>query len=262
MATWTDPTTIKAGVTNGKPGIGTGGFGDQVADDLQYLYDQVVGSIGIASSGNIYDDFHQAALDTDNWTELTGSSSVTMHGTDPDHAVEFSHPSGGYAGIVASAKKMRFDLDRDHHIRMKCRWGKATSSGDQVVTIGFNDASLATNTNATIVTTDSMIAFRRGTNANTLKAYCSKTAGNNTTIADNLGTWTSYMILEIEITFIGATKKVEFFVDGASVGSTTDTAKIPIIAMRPTIGDQNGSGSRTSFCDRAAYFWVEEPKST
>lgn len=254
MATWTSTATIKAGVTNGKPGTGTGGTGDQLADNLQYLYDRL-NTIGIVSSGNIYDDFHQAALDTDNWID-TGDNAPTFV-AQPDHAIHFTSSGIQSSAIVAAAKKMAFDLDRDHHIKMVSRFGKATAAGDQSMIVGFQEMALTGD--AVVTDTDSMIAFVRGTNNNTVKAYCSKTAGNSVVVADNLSNWTNYMELAIEITFIGATKKVEFFIDGASVGSTTDTTKIPVVQMRPAIGIHGGGGARVADLDYATYFWLERP---
>lgn len=226
-------------------------------NDLRHLYERL-NLVGIVSSGNIYDDFHQGTLDTDLWID-TGDNAPTFDAA-PDHSIQFSTTGIQSSAIVAGAKRMLFDLDRDHHIKMVSRFGKATAAGDQSIIVGFQEAALTGD--AVVTDTDSMIGFVRGTNANTIKAYCSKTAGNFVNVADNLSNWTAYMELAIEITFIGATKKVEFFVDGTSVGSTTDTAKIPVVQMRPAIGQHGGGGGRTSHLDYATYFWIERPLST
>lgn len=262
---WTSGTTIKAGVTSGKPGIGTGGFGDQVVDDLDYLK-SAVDAVGVQSVANIYDDFVNGAIDTHTWTDESSVGALTFDAY-PDHSFTMSTSGASRAGIGGAFApgagvigRMQFDLDRDHSIRMITRWGKATNNGDQTIVVGFQDAAL-TAANACGGDLTDTIGFCKGTNNNTVKAYVSK-GGVSLTVADNLSNWTNWMELRIDITFAGATKQVEFFIDGSSVGSTTDTAKIPVIMMRPMIGQTGGAAARVSRCDYASYFWLVRPLST
>lgn len=257
MASWTDTATIKTAQASGKPLIGDGGHGDWSADNLQYLYDQAI-AVGVQSSANIHDDFVTDALDTTNWID-TGDNAVSVR-ANPEHALTLNTTvTNQSCGIVGAAAKMRFDLDRDHSIRMRTTWGLGTTGKDPALVIGFQDATL-TGDNACGASLTNVIAFCKGTNTDTLKAFVSK-AGVSQTVADNLSDYHAvYLTLEIQITFSGATKKVEFFVGGSSVGSTTDTTKIPVVRMRPCIGQV--AGAITPFASAlgsARFFWTAMP---
>lgn len=245
-------------ISSGKPLIGASGTGDKIKDNFIYLK-AAIDAIGVQSCTNINDDFVGTTIDTDNWIDI-GDTAVALVAA-PDHAISLQTNVAVSCGLVAADKKMRFDLDRDFSVRMITRWGKATNNGDQAVTIGFQNSGL-TGDNACGDATSivNVIAFRRGTNNNTLMAYCAK-ASNSVVVTDNLGNWNNYQELRIDITFAGATKKVEFFLDGSSVGSTTDTAKIPVIQMRPIVGQYSGSAARGSLCDYARFFFTAVPLS-
>lgn len=257
---WTPTATIKAGVTNGKPVIGTGGFGDQTADNLQYLYDRV-NQIGISNAAAIHDDFTATNLDTTNggvndmepytWDV---ANTPDMNFELPNHLL---HTVSG-EGVAASPFKMRFDLDRDHTLYFETRHRSDQSDAATAWFFGFRDATYAT----TATTLTDSIIFRQGTTAQKYKCYLSK-AGVNSTIADDVGgggtaTW---YVLRIEITFAGATKKVEFFIDGVSVASTTDTTIIPLVQLRPSVLHTGGGGTRHNYYDYIDADWTVRPLS-
>jgi hypothetical protein len=256
MATWTDTATIKAGVTNGKPVIGTGGFGDQVADNLEHLYGRV-NAIGIGSASGIHDDFTANTL---NDSAAGGAYTWDVAGTPdlnftlPRHDL---HATGG-EGVAASIYKMRFDLSTDHTLYFETRHRSDQSDAVATWYFGFRASSYAVN--ATTLT-DSII-FRQGTTAQKYKCYLSK-AGVNSTIVDDVGGGGTgvWYVLRIEITFAGATKKVEFFIDGVSVASTTDTTIIPLVELRPSVFHNDGGGTRHNFYDHIDADWTVRPLS-
>lgn len=265
MATWTDPTSIKTGVTNGKPGIGVGGFGYNVADNLQYLYDQLR-SLGVQSDQGIHDNFTedslnvQGAAGTDPYTWDTGGAGTLALDGAPDHWAHFQNGAGNLKYMAAGPYKMRFDLDRDHTIYMEARHKMTQGDTSNVWLIGFQDASLTTP-----VTQDNIIAFIQDSTAQKYKGRVVKaTVGQDVATGLGLGA-ASWVGLRIEITFSGGTKKVEFFTDTGSgmvsAGSTTDTTKIPVVKMRPFIGFSGGGGTRDNYIDVCHFDWMVEPRS-
>lgn len=273
MATWVDPAVIRAGVASGLPGIGVGGFGTDVADDLEYLRDRV-DAIGIGSAQGIHDDFACDTLDTTSggaadvepYTWEVGTGGSTSHVTDgaPDHWCHIFNTAGSnWCVIAASPYKMRFDLDRDHTLygEMRIKRGATPDSG-AVWLFGFQDASLAVTAATCVTTQTNIIGFVQDATQDKFDAIVSKSAGSGTlVVANSVGDISAWTVLRIEITFAGATKKVEFFIDGSSVGSTTNTAYIPLVKMRPLIGF-DPSATRDLYIDYADFDWTVRPLST
>lgn len=267
MATWTPTATIKSGVTNGKPGIGTGGFGDQTADNLQYLYDRI-NQIGLNTQAGIHDDFtedtlNDAAQSPYTWeTQIDGAETLALDGA-PDHYLHMTCNGAAKTAIAASEYKMRFDLDRDHTLYMEVRHKSGNSDAASTWLIGFQDESIAIAGDTVITTQTDMIAWRQDAVAQKYDGVCARSAGSGTlVVANSVGNAANWTVLRIEITFAGATKKVEFFVDGASVGSTTDTNYLTLVKLRPVIGWINGGGTRNHYLDYVDADWTVRPLST
>ncbi len=267
MATWTSPATIKAAITNGKPLTGTGGNGDQIADDLQYLRDRV-DAIGIGSSAGLHDDFTQDSFhitsggitDIEPYAWELGGATLPAIGGAPDHWAVLSNGGANHAVMAASTYKMRFDLDRDHTLYFECRHKNTIADSTNVWMIGFQDASLAVSASTCVTTQSDIIGFVQDAVAQKYDAVVSKAAAS-LVVANSVGLASAWSVLRIEVTFAGATKKVEFFIDGASVGSTTDTTKIPVVKMRPLIGFANGGGARLNYIDYVDADWTVRPLS-
>lgn len=260
MPTWVDPAVIRASVASGLPAIGVGGTGYDIADDLEYLKDQA-DAVGIQTLQDIHDDFTADEL---NKAVSAGGGADYPYAWDvagapaldgaPDH---YLHCVSG-EGLAASKYKMRIDLDRDHSVAYEIRHRSNQSDAATAWFFGFRDASYAAN--ATTLT-DSII-FRQGTTAQKYKCYLSK-AGVNSTIADDQGGGGTavWYALRIEITFSGATKRVEFFIDGVSVASTTDTTIIPLVKLRPSFLTTGGGGTRHNYYDYIDAYWRSRPLS-
>lgn len=93
-------TALTAGeITGGKPITGTGGTGDKIKDNFDYLY----GVLGTISSGLLNGSFEASASGVPfNWTvtEYTGGT-FTLDTTSPRHGgkiVKFNHPGGASNG--------------------------------------------------------------------------------------------------------------------------------------------------------------------
>lgn len=265
MATWTDTATIKAGVTSGKPIIGTGGFGDQAADNLQYLKD-IVDQIGIASDSAIHDDFTEDTLSIQGtlpagteepYTWELGGTTVPAIAANPNHYLTASS-NAGYSAIAASVYRMRFDLSVDHTVVYECRHKSSTSDNTDVWAFGFQDASLVIGAATIITTQNNFLGFVQGATANTYKAITSA-GGVTTTVATNQGNAANWTELQVVVTFSGATQNVEFFMDGSSIG--TSTSNISVQRMRPIFGRSGGGGVRTQHADWIHAYWRSRPKN-
>lgn len=241
-----------------------------IRNDLRHLKERA-DLVGVHTLAGIHDDFTSDVLDlqtgtlgVDIWpytweTQIDGGETLALDGA-PDHYLHFTCNGVAKTVIAASPYKMRFDLDRDHQVYMEVRHKSANSDAASTWLIGFQDASLVIANDTVITTQDNIIAFVQDATAQKYKARCVKaTAGVD--VATALGNAANWTVLRIEVTFIGATKKVEFFVDGASVGVTPDTAKIPVVKMRPVVGFINGSGSRNHYLDYVDADWMSRPLS-
>jgi hypothetical protein len=267
MATWTDTTTVKAGVTSGKPIIGIGGFGEQVPDNLQYLKD-IIDQVGIAVDEAIHENFTGDALSVlgstpagteEPYTWELGGTVPTLSGN-PDHYINCSHNGGAgpYSVIAASQYKIRFDLSRDHTVVYEARHISGQSDATEVWAFGFQDAALGVGVNTIITDQTDFIGFRQG-NANTYNAITAS-GGVTTTVASNVGNAANWTKLKAVVTFSGATQNVEFFIDDASLG--TSISNISVIRMRPIFGCNNGAASpRVQRCDSIDAFWRVRPLS-
>jgi len=267
MPTWVDPAVIRASVASGLPGIGVGGTGYDIADDLEYLYDRF-STVGIATASGIHDDFTQntmegttgGASDVEPYIWETGGTVPTIS-ANPDHYARFSQGGGAnYSVLAASPYKMRFDLSVDHMIFAEFRHKSAQSDNTEIWLFGFQDESLAVGASTIITTQSNIIGFVQDATANKYDGVVAQAAAP-LVVANSVGDASAWRILRIEITFIGATKKVEFFIDGASVGSTTDTTKIPIVRMRPVLGSKGGGGTRIQQIDSCDFDWGVRPLS-
>jgi hypothetical protein len=268
MATWTEIATIAAGYASGKPGIGVGGFGDQITGNLQYLKD-LIDQFGVPSDQAIHDDFtaDQLSLYGDGggafgtgeaYTWEQGGTVPTM-AANPDHWVLAQHAIATYSVMAASPYKMRFDLSRDHTVVFETRHRSGQSDAAEVWAIGFQDAALAVGA-ATIITDQSdFIGFRQGGAANTYDAITAS-GGATTVVANDAGAAAVWTKLKAVVTFAGATQNVEFFIDDVSVGTTTST--ITAVRLRPVIGCSGGSaGSPGQYFDYVHAFWRVRPLS-
>ena len=265
MATWTDTATIKAGVDSGDPGIGIGGFGEQVPNNLQYLKDGL-DRIGIASDHNLYDDFvafiaydtaAPGLIDTSlyAWEYGAVGGGATSVGliAAPDHAVALIHVTGAanYAAMRSGPGKINFDLSRTFSVTMEWRYKKVSASEvAETWTMGFQDSTLGINAAADVTDQTDFIGFRQGA-IDTFDAITAS-GGATTVVGNDVGTATNWTTLKIVIT--GSTS-VEFFVDGTSVGATAAT--ITAVALRPFFGFSGGTVTHTHHIDYAlAYFHV------
>lgn len=234
-------------------------------NNIRHLYERM-NVVGIQSRAGIHDDFTEDTLDDAaqspyTWDTGIGAGQTLALDGAPDHYLHFTVDNAVRCVIAASPYKMRFDLDRDHQIYAEFRHKSGNSDAGSTWLLGFQDASLATTGNTSVSTQDNIIAFVQDATAQKYKARCVK-ATVGVDVATALGNAANWTILRIEITFIGATKKVEFFVDGTSVGTTTDTAKIPVVKMRPLIGFYNGTGSRNHYVDYVDFDWSAHPLSS
>jgi len=270
MATWTDTATIKAAVTSGKPGIGIGGFGEQVPDNLQYLKD-IIDQIGLASDQAIHDDFtgdliatrvYTAGLGPEEpYTWDLGGTAPTLSGN-PDHYIVALHNgAGAYSAIAASQYKMRFDLSRDHTVVYEVRHKSAQSDINEYWTFGFQDASLGVGGSGCVTDRSDFLGFIQSTGvANKYRAQTDN-GGGPTVVVDDYGDASVWNVLRIEVTFAGSTQQVEFFVNGTSVG--TSTTNITALRLRPFFGCYSAGGvSRTQYADYIDAFWTVRPLST
>lgn len=254
-------------------------FTTDVRNNLRHLKERA-DLVGIHTLAGIHDDFTGAEFDRQvsdgviagnhanadmpyAWEFPTGAASdVPTLLAAPDHAAILL-PNGGthFSCLAASKYRMRFGLGRDHTIYAEFRHKSLTSANGDIWLFGFQDASLAASAATCVTTQSNIIAFVQDATANKYKARCAKAAAG-VDVATALGNAANWTVLRIEITFSGATKKVEFFVDGVSAGSTTDTTKIPSATMRPFLGtNPPGSTARTDYFDYADFDWTVRPLS-
>lgn len=240
-------------------------------NDLEHLKERA-DQVGINSLESIHDNFAGDTLDSVQGTpgstdypvtwDIGFSNSAPVLDQQPQHACNFpAVGANAYCAIAGSKYRMRVDLDADHTLYFECRHRSVTSDAGNLWVMGLQDASLALSSNTSISTVSNMIGFRQDASAQKYKAFCSK-AGVSVDVATALGNAAIYSVLRIEVTFSGATKKVEFFVDGTSVASTTDTAKLPLVKLRPFVGFHAGGGVlRQQLVDYVDADWVVRPLS-
>lgn len=225
MATWTDTAAIKAGITTGKPIIGTGGFGDQTADNLQYLKD-AFDTVGVPSDQAIHDDFAGTAVSIDaagdvggNWVNLLSGAAALPAITTTDHYVTMDAGGGGLGDtniLHGGRTKIRARLSVAQSLRMIFRWKMVTASARFL--IGWQDVGgLAWDTS-------DFIGIKIGTAATKTAFICMK-GGAGTTSAD-VGVDTAWQVAQIDILQTGSALTVDFSLDGSAVG-TTITTNIP-----------------------------------
>jgi hypothetical protein len=240
-----------------------------IRNDLRHLYERA-NQVGVDTLEAIHDNFTGNNLDCAltpgavdypyTWDVSNGIAPV-LDGT-PDHWVHLETGGGaGYASIAASKYRMRFDLDRDHILYGEFRHRSQQNDNTEIWLFGFQDETKAVTAATAISNQDNIIGFVQDATAGKFKARTVKaTAGVD--VATGLGTALTWQVLRIEITISGATKKIEWFLDGTSVGSTTDTTKIPLVRMRPILGVTGGGGGRHTRIDYADFSWTARPLST
>lgn len=214
------------------------------------------------SEGSIRDDFvyPTGGINTDVW-DVSGTNVYTDN--QPNHLLHFNHGSGQYSAVAASDKKMRFDLDKKHTVVMELRHISTQSDNTEAWMFGFQDAALTTSTSAIVTDQSDFIGFAQGSTANTYKAITSK-GGVGATLQDNIGNAAVFSKLKIVVTFSDTVAlQVQMFVDGTEVSGSpyTDTAKIPLLSMRPAMGTAGGGSVRDSNIDYCLAYWSARPLS-
>lgn len=224
-----------------------------------------IGANESLSEAAIRDDFvyPSGSINTDIW-DISDAANVST-AQQPDHDVDLDNSGGvNFGAIAASVKKMRVDLDRDHSIVFECRHKSNQSDSTESWFFGLKDASIAATSSTIVTTNDNVIGFRQGTTANTYRAICAK-AASSSTLQDDIGNASAWSILKITVvsTGSGAAITVRMYVNGTEVSGSpfTTLANIPLLSLRPVLGESGGGGARIQTIDYCLAYWNARPLS-
>lgn len=242
-----------------------------IRNNFRY-FKELTDLIGIFAESNIYDEFSYktATLNAAIWDSGNSStgSAPTHVATAGSHYVELignTDSNAGSSGIAAGDKKLRCYLGIDQRLVMETRTKiAAAGSGGRRLTIGLQDASLATGVATLLTDVTDFVGFIQGTNSNTVKLICAK-AGTTSAGTDNQGVLSAWSRLKIDIMRSSGAFTIRGYIDDVEVGGSPLSTNVPdATVLRPVLvcGNDTGSGTHiTMQHDRALAYWVNRPDS-